>query len=452
MENGNNNSRVRNMTTSVNEAGNAAPSSRSQRVAPSLRSGTSARERSSQAVSRPASASQKKRPVQTSSKKAAPAKTRSASKKKKKKSGSWFGQRSKFTKFIIIYAAAFIVITIIAAIILSSYLSRFEASQPTHTVEAVIQSFTSKEKLNQFLTDNKTKINPSMEGLEDTYYPLIEGKELNFISDSDNTTQEISSYYITADNSRVAAVTLAKSGADSWELSNLDLSVAYKDSKEYSILVPEGSTVTVNGTVLGQENITGTGVPEILEYSSQFISSKPDFTTYSVKSITGEAPSVSGTDASGQELVFTQSDVLFVAGGGAGQSFIDSVSERVEAGVDEYALYFEYLAFDLRDYILEDCLKYEEIFGSENFDRIDPSLYMFEYIKTHEFTEKSITNYTVYSDDCFTCDVKFNLLITFYQDGIYGPKDLPDDEIAMNATWVWVKEGDTWKIADIILK
>jgi len=379
----------------------------------------------------------------------APVKRSSSGKSKGKSKGM-----SGFAKFLIVYGAIFVVAIIVIAIVLTAYLSKYEKGQPSHVAESVVEEFSSTQKLKSFLEKNSSIVrsNASVLDFEDSYYKLVEGKKISYVTDSSKTTSELSAYKITADNALVAEIEL-KQDKNAWKLSSIDTSAAFSDIKGYSVLVPEGSTVTVNGIQLGEDSITGKGIPEVLEYSSQFITSKPEFTTYNVKLASGGVPTVTGTDAQGQSLVFTQNETSFVAGGGAAQSFIDDVKEHVETGVREYALYFEYLAFDLESYILDECEQHEFIFGSENFDPINPWLYNWDYINTHEFREFSVNNYTVYSSDCFTVDVKYDLLITFNHESTmgFGYKDLPDDNPVMDGTWVWVLKDGQWYISDIII-
>ena len=123
----------------------------------------------------------------------------------------------------------------------------------------------------------------------------------------------------------------------------------------------------------------------------------------------------------------------------------------------EYALYFEYLAHDLADYMVKDTTTYIGIFGKEGvMDPINPWLYNWDYIDTWEFKEFFVDNYAVYSDDCFTVDVNFDLYITFDENkGDYGRMEgLEHDEKELDATFVWVKEkgGDgSWLISDIVI-
>lgn len=394
-------------------------------------------------------AEKKSRNVSPSEKRSSATKSRKPS----SKSGSAIG--SRFTKLIIILAAVFVVVIIVVAIILSSYLRKYENGQPAHVAESVVEQFASTEKLKAFLEKNASivKASDNVLDFEDYYYSKIEGKDIGYVTDSSKTTTELSVYNIIADKVPVAEIELTKTGSDSWDLTSIDPSRAFSDIRAYSVLVPDGSKVVVNGIELSEDDISGKGVPEVLEYSAQFIASAPEFTTYTVKLASGDVPSVSGTDASGQPLVFTETDKLFVAGGGASQDFIDSVKDRVETALREYALYFEYLAHDLADYMLPDTDRYISIFGKEGvIDPINTWLFNWDYVNDWEFRELSAKNYTVYANDCFTVDIYYDLYITLNEDGPYGHIDgLDEYNPIMDATWVWVKDSEgQWMISDII--
>ena len=369
----------------------------------------------------------------------------------KKNSKKKKGGMSGFAKFLIVYAAILVVAIIVVSIVLTSFLTNYEKNQPTNVAAAVVSDFSDSDSLRSFLETNSDKVNQSTPILnyEEAFVSALADKKISFVEDGANTTSEVTVYKITADNIPVASITLVKGdkgafGLSSWVLSSVDTSAAFSDVKTYSILVPEGSTVNVNGVQLADSMIVGTGIPEVLETSAQFIAAPPTYTTYNVK-VVGDAIEVSGTDSTGAALVLTQTENSFVAGGAATQEFIDSVSDRVEAGLESYALYFIYQSFDLSDYIIEGCEMYATIFGGtfngETYDKIDPWLYNFEAIEDYEFSEFEVKNYVKYSDDCFTCDVKYKLDMTF-TDPSYS-----DDNQKLDATWVWVKSGDQWYLS-----
>jgi len=373
------------------------------------------------------------------------------SSKKKKNSKNKKKGIGGFGKFLIIYSIILLIAVIVTSLILNSFLKKFEENQPANVAADVVKQFETPEKLRSFLDENSSITNQSTAILnfEDAFINSVQGKKIAFIEDPSRSTSELTSYRLTADNMPVATIDLKKGekgafGLSPWVLSSIDTSKAFTDVKTYSILVPEGSKVVVNGTELGESMISGTGVPEVLQTSSQFIASPPTYSTYNVK-VVGDAIDVSGTDATGANLVFSQTENSFVAGGQASAEFIDDVKDRVEAGLRSYALWFIYNSFDLEDYIVDGCELSAFLFGGEfdgeQYDPINPWLYNFEYIDDFEFSKFEAKNYTKYSDDCFTVDISYKLDITF-TDPSYS-----DENQKLDATWVWVKQGDRWYIS-----
>lgn len=379
------------------------------------------------------------------------AKKSSAPAKSKKSSDSKKKGISGFGKFLIIYSALLLIAIIVTTLILNSFLKTYEKNQPANVAAEVVKQFDSSDKLRSFLDSNADIVNQSTAILnyQDAFISAVEGKKIAYIEDPSRSTSEITCYRLTADSMPIASITLTKGekgsfGLSSWVLSSIDTSNAFTDVKTYSILVPEGSSVIVNGTELGASMISGTGVPEVLQTSSRFISDPPTYSTYNVK-VVGDVIDVSGTDPSGANLVFSRTENSFVAGGQASEEFIESVRDRVESGLREYALWFIYNAFNLDEYIVDGCELSAYLFGGEfdgeSYDPINPWLYNFEEIEDFEFSTKEAKNYTKYSDDCFTVDISYKLDITF-TDPSYS-----DNNQKLDATWVWVKQGDEWYLS-----
>ena len=102
------------------------------------------------------------------------------------------------------------------------------------------------------------------------------------------------------------------------------------------------------------------------------------------------------------------------------------------------------MSHNLDLYILKDSEVYKFIFGGDDYDPINPWLYNWEQIVDYNFSEFEVSNIVKYTDDCFACDVKYHLDITFSDPG------MSDNNQGTDATWVWVADGDSWSIADVI--
>ncbi len=359
-------------------------------------------------------------------------------------------KKGSIKKFVITYSAAMLLIIIVASIVFTVFLSRYESVQPANEAAKVVEYFSSSDSLRSFLTENDSILNQDTADLnyDDEFIEKVNGKEIAYFENVEKTSADNIYYNIKADNSTVATIGLSKSdpgafGLSSWYISSIDTTPAFEDAKTYTILVPDGSTVTVNGKTLSDSLITATGIPEVLKYSSEFMTDVPEYTTYTVK-VLSDNIEVSGQDSDGTELTFSSNETSFVAGGKANDEFISQVSTLVETALREYALYFIYQAFNLSDYIHSGCDTYAYIFGSDEYDPINPWLYNFEYIDTYDFTEFEAKNYVIYSDDCFSVDVKYNLVVSFTR------SDMDDDIQTLDVTWIFVRDGDSWSIVDSI--
>ena len=213
-------------------------------------------------------------------------------------------------------------------------------------------------------------------------------------------------------------------------------------TETYSFSVPEGSKVTVNGTTL--DNPAAGSIPEIIEYSSRFVDDIPDYVTYTVDLAPGEI-SLSGTDADGNKLAFKVDGKNYTGASIASQDFIDDVSELVEDGLYCWGLYFINKA-ELKRYVYYDSELFGMIFGSGDYDWINNTFYNYEYISDYDYSELKAENYRTYGDECFTVDVSYKLNVYF------DDPDRSDPNQYMNATMVWLVEGDSWSIADVFNK
>lgn len=213
-------------------------------------------------------------------------------------------------------------------------------------------------------------------------------------------------------------------------------------TEEYTIRVPQGSAVTVNGTKL--EGASAADLPEVIEYSSRFVDDIPEYVSYTVNAAP-EGLEVSGEDADGNKLAFDQDGHDFTGSSIASQDFVDEVSELVEDGLYCWGLYFINKA-ELKRYVYYDSELFGMIFGSGDYDWINNTFYNYEYISDYDYSELKAENYRTYGDECFTVDVSYKLNVYF------DDADRTDPNQYMNATMVWLVEGDSWSIADVFNK
>ena len=213
-------------------------------------------------------------------------------------------------------------------------------------------------------------------------------------------------------------------------------------TEEFSFSVPEGSTVNVNGTTL-EGAVPGT-IPTLIDYSSQFVDDIPEYVTYTA-SFEPEGLSVSGNDADGNPLVFENIGNSYTGSSAASQEFVDDVSGLVEDGIYCWGLYFINKS-ELKPYVYYDSELWGQIFGSADYDWINNTFYNYEYISDYSYSQLEADNYRTYGDECFAVDVRYKLDVSFVD------ADRSDPNQYMDATMIWLVEGDSWSIADVFNK
>ena len=422
---------------------------RTQRTSTQVRSGSSSRStsasgRSSSSTGRSSSSAHRSQ-SSTKSRTASSGHSSQPVRRKKRK-------KDKFKKRLLIFIAILVVVLIVFTIVFSSFLSSYENSQPFKAIESVISEFQTEEGIINFLTANESKANllDSMANVAGSYAADLSGKKISYI-ENENYRSDRPSYYITADGAKVAEIAFEQTGTTSfgnyvWGVASLDIGSYLKDTLSYTVSVPSGSTVTVNGTVLSSDRISSTGIPSVLESSEQFIENVPSYDTYMISGIT-TTPTVSVTDQYGSSINVIETSDSFIASDLTTQEFIDSVDSWVLEAIDNWATYFIAMSWSLSNYVKYGSDLYAYIFGSDDMDPIYTSFYNFEEIAGYEFTEKSASNYVRYSEDCFTVDVKYQLDVYFTVDSY------SDNNQNLDATWVFVKETDgTWAISECIYK
>ena len=361
-------------------------------------------------------------------------------------------QKSKFGKFLLIYCAILAVIVIVGLIVFSSFMKKVEDNQPSNMVAGIVKQL-SGGKASSYLKSNSDLIKclENVDNIIEQSAATMDGKQLSFIENSDYRA-EAPSYNITADGQIVAKVTLGKDkkgafGLQSWKLTALDVASYVPNTLSYQILAPEGSTIYINGTELGDSYKVGNAaVPENLQTAAKYVSI-PSFVTYKVSGFT-QAPTVSAKGADGSDLGISQSSNTVVCGTTTSQEFVNSVDRLVNNGIEAWGKHFINMGGNLSAYILEGCDYYSYIFGSDTMDPIYTAFYEFESIADYSFTEKSASNYVRYTNDCFTVDVKYQMQVDFTTDR------MSDTNQKLDATWVMITQngGEDWYIVDCIYK
>ena len=221
-----------------------------------------------------------------------------------------------------IFAVAYIVWAFYLSAV-SARLTEYENQHPEHEAERVFEEYFLNADPMSFSSYDEVETEYDVRGSsEKYYYELTYGKVLAF---SESGKSDVAATYsVTADGCEFAVISLSVDETGAWQLN--DIALTAKPSYELYVNAPRSAVVTVNGVLLGGENISG---EYMLDDSPVFEGGeeKREMVTYHLSGLFAE-PTLS--------VKLTASDV---------QLGLDEVSESVFSAENAYVAYLSYLYY-----------------------------------------------------------------------------------------------------------
>lgn len=215
---------------------------------------------------------------------------------------------SKFVRFLLIYAAVFLVLIAIGLTFFWRYIAAFEISRPEHTMDELVLTLENGEAantLNDYFTvsefEDKDTVFNEISGV------YLEGQDFTYRKMPGEYTDSAPVYILRAGTNDVLKVNLAPKGENTagygfqlWDISAVKL--FDKITRTLSIEVPPDAAVSVNGRALSEDYITDNHVEyeNLSEYESD-LSESIYRVLYTVEGIYDEAE-VSVVDKNGEEM------------------------------------------------------------------------------------------------------------------------------------------------------
>ncbi len=172
---------------------------------------------------------------------------------------------SKFGIGLLIYAASLIVVCAVAIAVLCAFLASFERNRPDRTAQEFIDTLDTKA-LKELMGQWESSEFETADILFDESV-FAENSELNFRKKADEYTAQKPVYYVTAGTVRVGRFELLPDGKDSfgitkWKTGGTELfeNEILPDPQIYTVKVPAGASVTVNGVTASEKYRTEVGV------------------------------------------------------------------------------------------------------------------------------------------------------------------------------------------------
>ena len=355
-----------------------------------------------------------------------------------------------------VFMVAYVVIALIAIFItfgaFKSYLKDYQKSLPETVATDVANKLTTDEASKILTTE--TVVTKNRFDSFDNYISSIIAKLSTgemVVKESKKSTKETPLFTIYADNKPVLDMTLVSKGQSRHKLETWDYDKFYPDEYNisgdtYLISAPTGSVVTVNGVELGDSDIAkdenGNAIVtdiEVLKNVKDYISSVPTFTTYQAAGVDGE-PEIKVVDKDGNELALTQNGKEYVASMSMDQAMIDEQKPYVEEVIKAHGEHFLDISSSIYNYIMPNSELYENIQGTVT------NFYSTSKIANYTFDNVTVDNFIQYTDNCYSCDIYYDLNVTFNTAG-YEPQNE-----GSNMTWVFVEKDGKWYLTDTLIK
>ncbi|MBR0039782.1 MAG: hypothetical protein IJP64_00170 [Oscillospiraceae bacterium] len=210
----------------------------------------------------------------------------------------------RFALGMIVYALVFIVFLAIGLRIFWGYIDAYEKAQPKHAIDSYVESFDSAH-IRALSEDFVSSLDHRIQSEEEAY-ALIEDLfrgELRYSKNSVESTEDRLVFAILSDKRMLGTMALSRSGDGSdtvWTVS--DESFDFSDLlNSAEILAPEEWQISCNGTLLGEEFITETGIRyPSMEEAYDYGFDLPMLVRYQIGNYIGEAQ-ISALNADGNE-------------------------------------------------------------------------------------------------------------------------------------------------------
>ena len=345
---------------------------------------------------------------------------------------------SKFKMGIMIYAGVSVLLIAIFAVIFWNFIADYEKSMPHHGVDKVLADMNASEWDKYFETKTQDGAFESTDKIKEYILEKYDGKKITSKKAKSYTASK-PVFELLADGKAFASVTLKKTGKNKSNFSEWGYdSISYEDYikyETYTIEAPSTTKVSVNGVELSDEYKKEEKEIERLSQAALYTTGLPKMAVYEVELI--YEPDVTAVDSKGNTVEAVKDNNTYTIG--------FAPSDDVEAEHKEYALKVSSVYVKNFINVKEGILKYI-MPDSELREAVrlsDTYFYPVEYMAGYEFLKQEVKNFVYYSEDCFSCDVYYEVNVLFRGWSISSKVEVSD------INYVFVKKDGTWYLTSL---
>lgn len=337
-------------------------------------------------------------------------------------------------------------LVIIAGIwgVLWSFLSEFEKNQPNHTMDKIISCLSEGKSeeiipyvlITQSDLEDEASVNDYLKGY------INEGAEWTYSKKYGEYSDERPVYQLRKDGQKSGVVYLEKSEekgrflADGWNIEKI--TDICSEQTTYTIIVPSGAVLTVNGKIPDEKYITKKDIPvELLENMTDLFTT-PTKVEYTIPGLYNKPVIRVNGNVLNEDIEAKVTDNCYEYGFESSDDFVNSVNARVKTITQTYCDYVGAAnsVKTLTGYFLPYSHGYSLLSNSaEGFK--------WNFYTDYDVEIKEIGDYQIYSKDCFSCTASIHMSVKRASLG---------RDYDVSITYVFYKKDGNWLVADFILK
>ena len=321
------------------------------------------------------------------------------------------------------FVFVFYVATFFGLKYLTNWLTRFESAQPTAKSAAVFEELFTVPDWDALY--DRAGMTIGKDGFRQVMEEKVGSQALTYAETSAGLAKNQKKYVVLLGDETIGTFTLANRNPNQgdtevpdWELDGVEFKLERK--APFRVRLRQGHTVTINGEPLGEEHTVIRESSRARDYLPVTVAA-PTYITLEVSELLTQ-PEVVIRDESGLELP--------VSYDAESRTFSEAVSqpelpdELRELAVNAVKTYANYMnrkasAGDLAKYFDKDSNAY-----TSSTDLMGKEGQWVQMGSNYAFSDESVTDYQVYSDDIFSVRVSVTLMITRKEDGSTKESDI----------------------------
>ncbi len=348
-----------------------------------------------------------------------------------------------FKKFLIIYSAVLAFLCIIVWGILYNFIGDYEKGRPSSTMDTLAARF-SADNIENLLNESGVVVNEfeSNEMVAEYLKDKLNNEKVSYKKKAREYSEETPVYIVFAGETPIAKVSLDKDGQGFWGFNKWKLGqISFDDfadkttNNAITVSVPKGSTVTINGVEVKDDYIKEDDIEfEPCKHVSDYVN-QPLRTTYEISGLIIQ-PDIK-VHFNENDLTVEVSKNTYTANYPSDDELLESVHEDIMTLGRNYGKYI--INRGSLSSLTNQMVGYAKDYMSDI-----PAVWAFLYgmTYTYEFQNENISNFVKYSDDCFSCDVYYDLYVQW---------NGGDKTYNTSLTYTYVKIDGKWVVADFII-